>query len=294
MSTNYCNYQYDEMPSLNPNSEPFEPPIDQIFMDDLSHGPRLLDAPNDATDLSTNTGAREAKNATSSAEQTHEASAGSSMPVSDPSSRMDPSASSVPLDDITYDNAKVAGSSLGEEDKSLADHKPRKDRLKEKRSKAKDKFPEKEKLIKKDKVVDKKQKQLVRNRISAQRSRDRKRSEIVELREENIKLRIENEQLKARLAAAEGQVLQCGDSGPRHHSSGTKTPLLLAAAFVGCICIVCVVQTFAPATNSSGVYVSAPIQTPALSRRVLAAPVQLEPKTGSAVALEELKYSQTV
>lgn len=141
----------------------------------------------------------------------------------------------------------------------------RKSRIKEKVDKAKSKYPQKTKTIKKVPVPDKRQKQLVRNRLSAQKSRERKRQELQDLRQTNevlVKSKYEVEEQLAlvteelemmktavdllssesrdefnRIRDGLTQEQSWSGKSPRH-----RTPLLLAGALLGCICLLGVIS----------------------------------------------------
>ena len=150
-----------------------------------------------------------------------------------------------------------------------------KDRIKDKIAKAKEKFPEIKKLIKKEETPSKKQLQLMRNRISAQRSRDRKRKELTEFGEENKKLLEEMKQLHQQLLITNNELAinqKVVDSlsepsqkeyyrirtdvlntssfaqddvewAGRPSGGRFRNPLMMATMFLACLCIV---ACFAP------------------------------------------------
>eukprot|EP00826_Nyctotherus_ovalis_P048269 TRINITY_DN5662_c0_g2_i1.p1 TRINITY_DN5662_c0_g2~~TRINITY_DN5662_c0_g2_i1.p1 ORF type:complete len:253 (-),score=55.33 TRINITY_DN5662_c0_g2_i1:497-1255(-) len=145
--------------------------------------------------------------------------------------------------------------------------KAEKNRLKRKIERTKQKFPEKRKLIDKEgSEPTKKQLQLLRNRISAQRSRDRKKQELSELSNENQRLRENEAQLQAQLYEAQSEIelnkqilnklsetsrneycklrneLLCSHEG-RYSRSYYRNPLLIATALLGTICMVALMSS---------------------------------------------------
>lgn len=185
---------------------------------------------------------------------------GSSLFEVAPSPSTDP-----PEDSFTVEGAKVPIIS----EKAQA----RKQRIKEKVSKAKAKYPERKKAIKKITVPEQKPSLAHRNRLSAQRSRERKKEELNLLRQANIELeraKIETEEkLASVISELESMKMavsllspESRDEFSRIHASLTddspasakgrkrRAPLLLAGALFGCICIVCCILPF-PYTDES-------------------------------------------
>ena len=146
--------------------------------------------------------------------------------------------------------------------------KVRHSRIKEKVSQAKNKYPPKVKLIKKDPEVDKKQKQLVRNRLSAQRSRERKKQELTDLKLENEVLARSKFEVEQKLAMVSSELdiikntvellspesreefnkihNELNQEYPIWTGKPTKcrSPILLAGAFLGCFCLIACISPF--------------------------------------------------
>lgn len=157
---------------------------------------------------------------------------------------------------IVVENGRVEGERL-----EVSCKKAEKNRLKRKIEKTKQKFPEKRKLIDNESSEPtKKQLQLLRNRISAQRSRDRKKQELSELSNENQRLRESEAQLQAQLYEAQSEIelnkqvlAKLSESSRaeyykhrssllRSHEDQTargyyRSPLLVAAALLGTMCV---------------------------------------------------------
>lgn len=175
----------------------------------------------------------------------------------------------------------------------------RKSRIKEKINKAKNKLPEKVKAIKKMSVIDKKQKQLVRNRLSAQKSRERKRQELLSLKETNellIKSKCEVEERLALVTTELETIKTIVDllspesreefnriSDNLHQeqylerkSPRCRGPSLILGALLGCLCII---GCFS-AVTFGGIFVEDSLQA-----RIL-----VEPEFDDRPALIELQY----
>ena len=139
--------------------------------------------------------------------------------------------------------------------------KNRRSRIKDKVSKAKAKHPEKKKLIKKEPVDDRKQSLVLRNRLSAQKSREKKKEEVANLKQANEQLERSKQETEEKLALANAEleamkatVEQLSPEGreefnriyfgftqskPRY-----RIPFLMAGALLGCICLVCCIAPF--------------------------------------------------
>jgi len=138
-------------------------------------------------------------------------------------------------------------------------------RLKRKIEKTKQRLPEKGRS-KDDMELTKKQQQLLRNRISAQKSRDRKKQELIELSDENKKLRESEAQLQTRLFEAQSEIelnkqiigrlsensqseyykvrneLLNNTEEWRYSRGFFRNPLLMATALLGTICMIALVS----------------------------------------------------
>ncbi len=172
-----------------------------------------------------------------------------------------------------------------------SENEQKKERIKEKIAKAKEKFPEKRKTIKKETTgLSKKQLQLVRNRISAQRSRDRKRKELQDLAGVNTGLQSTISQLESQLSSANSELAlnqrvvealpeqsradyyrvrnellamqsPLASSPDEQEWAGRpsggrfRSTLLMATAIVGCLCLVAVVCPFvmSPGTGAASI-----------------------------------------
>eukprot|EP00826_Nyctotherus_ovalis_P033610 TRINITY_DN2732_c0_g1_i4.p1 TRINITY_DN2732_c0_g1~~TRINITY_DN2732_c0_g1_i4.p1 ORF type:complete len:296 (+),score=63.17 TRINITY_DN2732_c0_g1_i4:178-1065(+) len=170
-----------------------------------------------------------------------------------------------PEDSFTVENAKAPIVN----EKAQA----RRQRIKEKVSKTKAKYPERKKAIKKVAVPGQKPSLAHRNRLSAQRSRERKREELNMLKQANIELERAKIEAEDRLALVTSELEsmktavsllspESHDEFTRIHASLSETsptsasrrkhraPLLLAGALFGCICVVCCLLPF-PYTDES-------------------------------------------
>lgn len=138
----------------------------------------------------------------------------------------------------------------------------RKPRIKDKALRAKTKCPEKKKLIRKEPISNENPSLAVRNRLSAQRSRERKREELNTLVQRNEVLTKEKEQTEKKLALANAELeairatvdklsLESKAEFNSIHFGLNKAPtpgktrkrnsplVLAAASLLSCICIVC-------------------------------------------------------
>jgi len=209
--------------------------------------------------------------------------------------------------------------------KEDTDLESKKSRLRQKIERTKQKYPEKTKLISKEKETNselsKKQLQLVRNRISAQKSRDRKKQELVELANKNSELLQENTSLKNTLANVQNEIqvhnktLEIMNETARneynrarnlilnelnineaesHGHNGIRfgNPLILASLLI--IGVMCIIGTIS--MNSYSTNFAAPVLSTDLvpSRRLLSSepknPDILPIKTNSEYPISELLY----
>ena len=276
MNANSLNYHYDdEIAPAHPPTESFDPPIEEIYpIENVTN--KLFD---DCLVPLTDPFADIVPSPDTNQPEDSSSNIALSENLSSIKSPSDPSAA-----DATY------------EDSSSKAVNSRKDRIKEKVSKAKDKYPPKTKLIKKEPVLDKKQKQLIRNRISAQRSRDRKRQELSEMQVINDQLVKSKAETESQLAAAMQELgemkktvellspdsreefnrIKAGLNNPQEEvwagrpSIKRRTAFLMAGAMFGCLCLVACLSPFV-ITNGSA---PAPMITqPVAPRgRLLAAP----------------------
>lgn len=153
------------------------------------------------------------------------------------------------------------GQSLPAADEKARD---RKLRIKDKVNKAKAKYPARKKLMKKVSVADRKQVLLLRNRLSAQRSREKKKEELANLKEINEQLEISKREAESQLASVSAELesmratvdllspeskeefnrLYFGLVDPPAQRSKRRVSFLMAGALLGCICLVCCLAPF--------------------------------------------------
>lgn len=253
---NTFQYHYDEPVPENASFELFDPPIDQLYPENYSHYPKLLD----------------------------------SSDSSDQSAQLQYPPHNIPEADITEISIRSThDNSIRSNEETKMESSKRK-RIKEKITKAKEKFPEKTKLIKKEETLSKREKQLVRNRLSAQRSRDNKKKEMQELKDENINLRIENQELQKQLDSANSNLNlmqriidslsieakaefdslkskfdfspnKANDENLSFRSrpkNSLKNPIVLASLLISCVCLIaCLTPIYlgsSPNVPQAGVY----------------------------------------
>lgn len=143
-------------------------------------------------------------------------------------------------------------------------------RMKEKLLKAKSRLPEGDKAIKKEPVNPRKEKRLLRNRMSAQKSRERKMHELNMLRAENEELRASKAEVEEKLLKATVELdimnktvkllpTECREEFARiketleytvdselwlTKSTKRRNSFLLAGALLGCICLIGCISPF--------------------------------------------------
>eukprot|EP01022_Parablepharisma_sp_SALTPOND_P017103 TRINITY_DN2663_c0_g1_i2.p1 TRINITY_DN2663_c0_g1~~TRINITY_DN2663_c0_g1_i2.p1 ORF type:complete len:502 (+),score=2.60 TRINITY_DN2663_c0_g1_i2:352-1857(+) len=259
MDPTLLNYQYDEILPIRPPNEPFDPPIEDLYPQDVPHHfDDFLPLPSGTTQD------------TNHLEDPSMAPSESLQSLQTPSEPISSSGA-----DATYEESSKAPEN-------------KKTRIKEKISKAKDKYPAKTKLIKKEPVLDQKQKQLIRNRISAQRSRDRKKQEVNQLKQMNEFLERSKAETDEKLAMVStelemmkktvellspesreefnrvkaGLVNMGSDTEWAGRPSRRRSPFLLAAAILGCICLIGCLSPFVFVGNGP-----APLAVPAMGSR---------------------------
>ena len=138
---------------------------------------------------------------------------------------------------------------------------------KEKIKQNKYKYTERFKIIKKDTIEDKKQEVILRNRLAAQKSRDRKKLEFFELKSEKELLVKEKQSLEEKLSSVTSELEQMKSAVEQLSSESKKEfdeimakqtqenswhgkpskcrpSVLLAGALLGCICIICCISPF--------------------------------------------------
>ena len=165
-------------------------------------------------------------------------------------------------------------------EKEVTDKDIRKLKIKEKISRAIDRFPDKTKLIQKPEVSARKQKQLFRKRISAQRSREKKNQELILLRNENQMLRTSKTELEEKLVQTTSELeimnktVKMLPDENRHEffrirelletsmdeteqwegrPSRCRGSLLLTGALIGCICLIACISPFVIIDKSAAV-----------------------------------------
>eukprot|EP00826_Nyctotherus_ovalis_P039413 TRINITY_DN3790_c0_g1_i5.p1 TRINITY_DN3790_c0_g1~~TRINITY_DN3790_c0_g1_i5.p1 ORF type:complete len:350 (-),score=61.36 TRINITY_DN3790_c0_g1_i5:360-1409(-) len=143
-------------------------------------------------------------------------------------------------------------------------------RMKEKLLKAKSRIPEGDKAIKKEPINPRKEKRLLRNRMSAQKSRERKTHELNMLRAENEELRASKAEAEEKLLKATTELdiinrtvkllpTECREEFTRiketleytvdselwlTKSTKRRNSFLLAGALLGCLCVIGCISPF--------------------------------------------------
>jgi len=174
--------------------------------------------------------------------------------------------------------------SYEESSKESSKAESKKSKLRKKAEQHKDRNPPKTKAIKKDKELDKRTKQLIRNRISAQRSRDRKREELETAKEQNDLLRKEIEEKTQKLSEISREFEETKQAIERmnheaqeefyrqkalvssnsqqntRRSFGRINPkIALIGTFLGCLCIIGCLTPFMGNTNNANNIIPQPV-----------------------------------
>jgi hypothetical protein len=304
---NSLQYKYDELISEHISYETFDPPIEQLYPESASHFAKLLDAP---AEPGLNPLLPDSISPPQVVPEAGHSGASMNATVEEGSLQ-----SNVPSLNEQYPPTNEA--SIGSLDQSKSGN-IKKERIKEKITKAKERFPPKTKLIQKDDTTTKREKQLVRNRLSAQRSRDNKKKELQCLREENNILSDENAELRTQLESANTELTEVhrileslSPEAKKEYESlkerllnvkteesekwsgrprrGIKNPIILASLVISCVCIIaCLTPVYFSSNSNSAVYVSAGSYAP--SRLLVSQNNKYIDAQNSSTQLDELQY----